>query len=156
MNLKICRVRKEAKLPTRAYRSDAGLDLYYCPNGERARILQDEGLAVSPRESVLIPTGLKIEVPYGHMLEIKNKSGIAFKRQLIVGACVIDPGYEGEIYVNLHNVGLKTQYMKEGDKIAQAILVPILHCGIEEVEESEFMVSHSDRGIGGFGSTGDR
>jgi len=156
MNLKVYRVRPEAKLPMRAYQSDAGMDLYYCPNGERARVIREEGLAVEPRQSVLIPTGLKVEVPYGFMLEVKNKSGIAFKRQLIVGACVIDPGYDGEVYVNLHNVGLKTQYLQPGDKIAQAVMTPVIHCGVEEVETDAGLNSQSLRGAGGFGSTGDR
>ena len=155
MNLKVVKVREDARLPTRAYQTDAGMDLYYCPNGERARLVHAEGLAIGARESVLIPTGLKVDVPYGHMLEIKNKSGIAFKRQLVVGACVVDPGYTGEVYVNLHNIGLKTQYLKPGDKIAQAVLLPVFHCNIEEVSEEAF-VEKSQRGQGGFGSTGDR
>jgi len=156
MMLRVCKVREEARLPTRAHAFDAGLDLYYCPNGERARIMEDEGLVIEPRQSLLIATGIRVEVPYGHMLEVKNKSGIAFKRQLLVGACVVDPGYKGELYVNLHNVGLQPQYLQEGDKIAQAVLVPILHCGVEEVGEEEFLSFPSGRGIGGFGSTGDR
>mgnify|MGYP003112623527 CR=1 FL=1 len=156
MNLRVYKIRPEARLPLRAHKSDAGMDLFYCPNGERARVLKLEGLAVGARESVLIPTGLKVEVPYGHMLEIKNKSGIAFKRQLVVGACVVDPGYDGEIYVNLHNIGLKTQYLQPGDKIAQAVLVPVIHCGIDEVRTDEFINLDSGRGTGGFGSTGDR
>jgi dUTP pyrophosphatase len=154
MILKCFKIRPDAKLPARVYMSDAGMDLFYCPNGERARIVKDEGLAIGARESVLIPTGLKIEVPYGHMLEIKNKSGIAFKRQLVIGACVIDPGYTGEVYVNLHNIGLKTQYVKPGEKIAQAVLIPVLHCGIEEVKSDEYMNRNSQRMAGGFGSTG--
>jgi len=156
MNIKVYRIRSEAKLPTRAHRVDAGMDLYYCPNGERARAVSEEGLAVGARESVLVPTGLKVEVPYGYMLEIKNKSGIAFKRQLIVGACVVDPGYNGEVYVNLHNVGMRTQYIGPGDKIAQAVLIPVLHCGIMEVEDDTTMNNNTTRGIGGFGSTGER
>ena len=156
MMLRVCKVRDTARLPTRAHAFDAGMDLYYCPNGERARIIQDEGLVIEPRGSVLVSTGLRVEVPYGHMLEVKNKSGIAFKRQLLVGACVVDPGYEGELYVNLHNVGLRPQYLQEGDKIAQAVLIPILHCGVEEITEKEFLNSPSTRGAGGCGSTGDR
>jgi len=156
MDVKVYKMRKEAKLPTRAYPADAGMDLYYCPNGERAQILKDEGLAIGVRESVLIPTGLKVDVPYGFMLEIKNKSGMAFKRQLMVGACVVDPGYIGEVYVNLHNIGLKTQYLKPGDKVAQAVLIPIIHCGVEEVESENMLSSCSARGPGGFGSTGDK
>ena len=156
MMLKVCRIREGARLPTRAHKMDAGIDLYYCPNGERARIIQEEGLVIEPRQSVLIPTGLKVEVPYGHMLEIKNKSGIAFKRQLVVGACVVDPGYAGELYVNLHNLGFCPQYLQAGDKIAQAVLIPISHCNVEEVTEEKFLNFHSSRGSGGFGSTGDR
>tara|TARA_R110000824_G_scaffold8737_3_gene39536 strand:- start:677 stop:1147 length:471 start_codon:yes stop_codon:yes gene_type:complete len=156
MNLKVYRLRPDAKLPTRAHQSDAGVDIYYCPKGTRARIIREEGFAIEPRQSVLMPTGLKAEIPYGYMMEIKNKSGIAFKRQLVVGACVIDPGYDGEIYVNLHNLGLKTQYLRPGDKIAQAVMVPIIHCSIQEVETDKILNLHSPRGEGGFGSTGNR
>lgn len=153
MDLKIVKLREDAKLPQRAYPTDAGMDLFYCPNGDRIHIIREEGRAVEPRESVLLPTGIRIQVPYGYMLEIKNKSGIAYKRQLIVGACVVDSGYEGEVYVNLHNIGLSTQYIKPGSKIAQAVLVPISHCGVEEVTEKQF-AKNSQRGHGGFGSTG--
>ena len=156
MYLKIYRIRPEAKLPVRAHQSDAGMDLFYCPNGEQEnQLIKEEGFPISPKESKLVPTGIKAEVPYGHMLEIKNKSGIAYKRQLITGACVVDPGYDGEIYVNLHNIGLCTQYVKSGDKIAQAVLIPIVHCGIEEITEDNLNKS-TTRGEGGFGSTGDR
>ena len=133
MNLKVYRIREDAKLPLRAHKTDAGMDLFYCPNGERSDVVMRDGLAISPRESKLIPTGLKVEVPYGYMLEIKNKSGIAYKRKLITGACVVDPGYDGEVYVNLHNIGLTTEYIMPGQKVAQAVLIPIIHCGIEEV-----------------------
>tara|TARA_Y100001970_G_scaffold52693_3_gene66648 strand:- start:3360 stop:3827 length:468 start_codon:yes stop_codon:yes gene_type:complete len=155
MNLKVYKIRPEARLPLRAHKTDAGMDLFYCPNGERSDIVERDGLAICPRESKLVPTGLKIEVPYGNMLEIKNKSGIASKRKLITGACVVDPGYDGEVYVNLHNIGLHTQYIKPGDKIAQAVLIPIIHCGIEEVM-LDALNEGSTRGSGGFGSTGDR
>ena len=123
MKLRVYKIRPAAKLPLRAHHADAGMDLFYCPNGERSDIVTHDGLAISPRESKLIPSGLKIEVPYGHMLEIKNKSGIAHKRRLITGACVVDSGYDGEIYVNLHNIGLTTEYIMPGDKIAQACRV---------------------------------
>ena len=154
MDLKVARLREDAKLPHRAYPTDAGMDLFYCPNGDRIHIIREEGRAVEPRESVLLPTGIRVEVPYGYMLEVKNKSGVATKRQLVVGACVVDPGYEGELYVNLHNLGLSTQYIKPGTKIAQAVLVPISHCGVEEVTLEDFD-KQSQRGSGGFGSTGD-
>ena len=156
MNLKVYKIRKEARLPNRAYKTDAGMDLYYCSNGEKKLYDDRDGFHIPPRESRLLPTGVKVEVPYGHMLEVKNKSGIAFKGQLLVGACVVDCGYDGEIYVNLHNVGQKTQVIQSGDKIAQAVLVPIVHCGIEEVDDPDSLNSDSRRGSGAFGSTGDR
>jgi dUTP pyrophosphatase len=156
MNIKVLRMRENAKLPLRAHKADAGMDLFYCPNGERNDIIERDGLAIFSRESKLISTGLRVEVPYGHMLEIKNKSGVAYKLQLIVGACVVDPGYDGEVYVNLHNIGLNTQYLHPGDKIAQAVLIPIIHCGIQEVFGAEILNIDSTRGSGGFGSTGDR
>jgi len=118
-------------------------------------VFESEGMPIFPRQSKLIPTGIKVEVPHGHMFEIKNKSGIAHKRKLIIGACVVDPGYDGEIYVNLYNVGINTQYIKSGDKIAQAVLIPIIHCGIEEVM-LDALNEGSTRGLGGFGSTGER
>lgn len=155
MKLRVYKIRPTAKLPLRAHRADAGMDLFYCPNGERSDIVTHDGLAISPRESKLIPSGLKIEVPYGYMLEIKNKSGIAHKRRLITGACVVDSGYDGEIYVNLHNIGLTTEYIMPGDKIAQAVLIPIAQCDVEEVS-LDVLNEGTTRNDGAFGSTGDR
>jgi len=155
MRIKVYRMRPKAKLPIRAHQMDAGMDLFYCPNGEK-KLYDSKDFFIPPKESRLLSTGIKVEVPYGYMLEIKNKSGIAHKRQLIVGACVVDPGYNGEVYVNLHNIGAETQMIRSGDKVAQAILIPIVHCKVEEVESDEFLNFHSKRGEGGFGSTGER
>jgi len=155
MNLRVYKLRAEAKLPLRAYETDAGMDLFYCPNGEKRKVIDIEGLPICPKDSKLVPTGIKVEVPYGYMLEIKNKSGIAYKRQLITGACVIDPGYDGEVFVNLHNIGGRTQYLQPGDKIAQAVLIPVVHCGVEEVTYDD-LNNNTMRGDGGFGSTGEK
>jgi len=156
MKLKVAKVRKDAKLPVRAYPTDAGMDLYFCPDTKtKEKMISSNGLPVEIRASVVLPTGLKIEVPPNHMLEIKNKSGVASKKQLVVGACVVDCGYTGEIFVNLHNIGWKTQYIQPGDKVAQAVLVPISCCEIEEVPKKSFNKT-TKRGEGGFGSTGDR
>ena len=161
MNLKFYRMRKNAKLPVRAHVTDAGMDVFYCPPDEsvgelynRQKALSDgDDLWIPARETKVIPTGLKVQVPAGYMLEIKNKSGIASKRQLVVGACVVDPGYDGEVFINLHNLGTETQVIKTGEKLAQAVLVPVVHCGVEEVFEDS-LNEKSDRGTGGFGSTG--
>jgi len=96
--------------------------LFFCPPPKPELDSQIE--TVLPFGSSIIPTGLKIEVPKGYMLEIKNKSGIASKRGLIVGACVVDRGYTGEIFVNLHNITHRNQTLHEGDKMAQAVLSP--------------------------------
>ena len=151
MQLKVFRVRDNAKLPTRAHDGDAGMDLYYCAPSRQMR-----SIAVNPVETVLIPTGIKAEVPKGYMLEIKNKSSIAAKKQLLVGACVVDSGYDGEIFVNLHNVGKQTHWFKDGDKVAQGVLIPVNLCEIEEVFDPDKLNIDSTRGDGALGSTGDR
>ena len=90
------------------------------------------------------------------MLEIKNKSGIASKNNLITGACVVDTGYSGEIFVNLHNVGLVSRLIEPGDKIAQGVFVKIAE-SISLVEsDSIYNNEPTDRGDGALGSTGDR
>jgi len=158
MKLKFYKIRSDAKPPERAHKSDAGMDLFYCPDPENNSncIWNDyerKQFRVASGISSLVPTGLKVIVPENYMLEIKNKSGIAHKQRLIVGACVVDPGYTGEIYVNLHNIGGVTQVIEPGQKIAQAVLVPIVTCGVEEVF-SDPSEDRTDRGDGGFGSTG--
>ena len=96
--IKVYRTRPSAKTPQRAHASDAGMDFFFAPvEGASARI--------KPGQSVLLETGIKMQVPEGCMLQIMNKSGIASKRHLITGACVVDEGYTGEIFVNLHNIG---------------------------------------------------
>ncbi len=163
MNIKVYRIRDEAKLPVRAHETDAGMDLFYCPDNAHNTtsyqvpcvVRADGSYALSPGSSCLLPTGIKVEVPENHMLEIKNKSGIASKRQLLVGACVVDSGYDGEVYVNLHNTSTETQTIEPGEKIAQAVLTPIVTCGIEEVYE-DLLNTGSERASGGFGSTGVR
>tara|TARA_Y100000310_G_C20683391_1_gene817456 strand:- start:2488 stop:2958 length:471 start_codon:yes stop_codon:yes gene_type:complete len=154
MNLRFYRIRSAAKLPARAHPTDAGMDLFYCPNEkEKDKLYDTNDFWVPPKESRVLPTGLKVEIPKGFMLEIKNKSGIASKRQLLVGACVIDPGYDGEIFINLHNLGQESQVIEAGEKIAQAVLIPIVHCGVVEMLDDCLNIA-SDRGTRGFGSTG--
>ena len=156
MKLKFYKIRTDAKLPVRAHPADAGIDLFYCPDPNQSLdcYWKPEGeYRIPPRESCLVPTGLKVVVPKNHMLEIKNKSGIAHKQKLLVGACVVDPEYTGEIYVNLHNVGGSTKTIQPGQKIAQAVLVPVVVCDPDEInyDPSDLDTERSD---GGFGSTG--
>ena len=157
MKLKFYKIRSGAKLPNRAHPTDAGADLFYCPDlSQNSPCIWNphHKFKIPPGENCLVPTGLKVDLPPNYMLEIKNKSGVANKKQLIVGACVIDPGYTGEIFVNLHNIGKTTQELLSGQKIAQAILIPIEICEVEEAyTDPERKRTH--RGSGGFGSTGE-
>ena len=145
------KLRDSALDPVRANPSDAGLDVFYCPSDDRDSIRIDSG------ESLILETGLKFGVPHGFMLEVKNRSSVAAKRQLIVGACVIDPGYNGELFVNLHNIGRHPQIIENGQKIAQVVMVPVIHFRARKVMtdclyDSDICISN--RGSGGFGSTG--
>jgi len=138
--------------PLRANPSDAGLDLRWTPTEESESVL-----SIGPNESVLVPTGCKFAIPHGYMMEIKNKSGIAYKRQLLVGACVVDSGYEGEVFVNLHNVGTQTQFLSPGDKVAQAVVIPVVHARFvasDTPDIYEYPITISNRGTGALGSTG--
>lgn len=143
------------KAPTRSNPSDAGLDLYWNPE-----IGVEEGQAtIYPGESVVLRTGIKIAVPHGYMFEIKNRSSVAAKKSLLVGACVVDSGYEGEVFVNLHNVGSKPRDLKVGDKIAQGVLVPVVHFRPRAVEEKDLFndpITISNRGEGALGSTDEK
>ena len=153
MNLRVYKIRETAKLPVRAHAADAGVDLVYCPDREHA--LYGVNYCVHPSESKIVPTGIKVEIPYGYMLEIKNKSSVAAKKQLLVGACVVDSGYDGEVFVNLHNVGSESRTIQPGQKIAQAVLIPVEPCVVTECG-TDTLNENSARGAGALGSTGDR
>ena len=148
MKAKIKILRENAKLPKRAYPEDAGMDFYYCAdNGEQ--------ITIRPMGNAVIPTGVSVEVPEGHMLEMKNKSGVAAKRQLLVGSCVIDRGYTGEIFVNLNNVGTTVQVIEPGQKVAQGVFVKISYPELIIIEADQDLYEVSDRQEGSLGSTGD-
>ena len=151
MIIEYSRVRPDAKPPTRANPSDAGLDLFFNPESIEAAV------RIKPGESKLFQTGIRVGVPHGYMLEIKNRSSVASKRSLLVGACVVDSGYDGEIFVNLHNVGSEEQIIARHDKIAQAVMVPVVHFRALETGTGDLYNWHpitiSDRGTGALGST---
>jgi dUTPase len=93
------------------------------------------------------------------MLEVKNRSSVAAKRSLLVGACVIDSGYDGEVFINLHNVGNVTQTVEAGTKIAQVVMVPVVHFRAVERKDGElyeYPITMSARGAGALGSTDDK
>jgi len=151
MILEYARIRDTAKPPVRSNPSDAGLDIFYNPEN-------DEATTIAPGESVVLQTGYRFGVPHGYMLEVKNRSGLASKRSLVVGACVIDAGYDGEVLINLHNIGTETQVVESGTKIAQIVMVPVVHFRALETHGGDlynwYPIAMTERGGGGFGSTG--
>lgn len=147
--VRVYRTRPDAKLPVRAHRTDAGMDFFFSPiEGATARI--------KPGQSVLLETGIKMEVPKDCMLQIMNKSGIASKKHLVTGACVVDEGYTGEIFVNLHNIGTVAEYIEAGQKIAQGVFVKIEKPRLWEIEVDNIYGEETSRGTGALGSTGDK
>ena len=154
MLLEYYRVRESATPPTRANPSDAGLDIHFSPE-DPCTVMA----TIEPGCSMVLPTGLKFGVPHGYMLEVKNRSGVAAKRGLLVGACVIDSGYDGEVFINLHNVGSDPQSILPGAKIAQVVMVPVVHFRAIETSRDNlydwYPITISDRGEGALGSTGE-
>lgn len=117
-------------------------------------------IAVQPHENILIPSGLKSRFPKDVALIVHNKSGVALKKALDVGACVIDSSYEGEIKINLINTSEKVQRIYFEEKIVQAVplkidTLPIKIFDSKETSDEEFYKGHGgSRHEGGFGSTG--
>lgn len=134
------------KTPTRGTPDSAGIDLYV------PKDFISEPLKLAPGESVFIPSGIKAHVPKGYAWIAMNKSGVAVKQGLVVGAQVVDCDYDGEIHIHVTNVSNKDQYITPEQKIIQLLLIRINFEDIEVVEELEDR--NTERGSGGFGSTG--
>ena len=149
MYIEYFRTRNSAQPPRRANPSDAGMDLAFAPDS-------GEPVTIRPGESMICATGLKFGVPHGYMLQIMNRSSIAARRSLIVGAHVVDAGYDGEVFINLHNVGQDVQVIQPGERIAQAVLIPVVPVNPVEYEWDDLYSRvrvHSSRGDGALGST---
>jgi|TARA_R110000787_G_scaffold82548_2_gene178393 dUTP pyrophosphatase len=125
------------------------MDFFFSP-------MEGAAVRIQPGQSVLLETGVKMEVPPGCMLQIMNKSGVASKLHLITGACVVDEGYTGEIFVNLHNIGTDVEFIDAGQKVAQGVFVRIEKPGLWEIEEDNIYGNTTARGDGSLGSTGDK
>lgn len=151
MMLEYYRIRGSVHPPTRSNPSDAGLDVYFCPADQKP-------VMIEPNGNQVLGTGLKFGVPHGYMLQAMNRSGMASKRCLVVGAHCIDSGYDGEIFIDLHNIGEATQLIEPGAKIAQLVLIPVVTFRAMESREDKLYdwapITISGRGAGGFGSTG--
>ena len=163
--MKILKVRN-VKTPTRGTDKSAGLDFYVPEDFEDSCLM--------PLADVLIPSGIKANIPEGYMLMAAEKSGVttskdacllagrtpkpeAFDSVTVLGAKIVDEDYQGEIHIHIINCGRKDVMIKPGMKIAQFILVPVLYDTIEEVTSEEELYNgvETQRGKGGFGSTGE-
>ena len=141
--IRVKKLSEKAILPTYGSVEAAGADLYAC---------LDEDVTIMPGQTVFVPAGIAMEVPKGCAGLIYARSGLACKRGLApankVG--VIDSDYRGPVIVALHNHGNVAQIIAHGERIAQMVITPVLTpCYVESAE-----LDNTDRGNGGFGSTG--
>ena len=144
--LKFCKVR-DVKSPTRAHDGNAGFDMF----------VPDNIGPVSLRhgESALIPSGIRMDVPYGFCVIFFNKSGVASKKRLDVLACVVNHGYTSEVHLSVINNGVGEAVIEPGSKLLQGIMLPVNLCIPIETQEDEMWCDVKNlRGEGGFGSTG--
>ena len=143
MNVKIRKVRADGKIPAYGSAGAAGADLYAC---------LERPVMLMPGETRPIHTGIALEIPEGYVGLVYARSGMALKKGLApankVG--VIDSDYRGEIIVALHNHGAMTQAIEPGERVAQIVFTPCMQAAFEEADE----LSDTQRGSGGFGSTG--
>ena len=137
----------DSSLPLPAYESEgaAGADL-------RASFDDKSGVTVAPGKRVLISTGLSFEIPLGYEVQIRPRSGISLKTDLLVvnSPGTIDSDYRGEIKIIIGNFGNEDIFIEHGMRIAQMVICPVWQAKIE-IEEN---LSETSRGEGGFGSTG--
>ena len=127
-----------AYMPTRAHSMDAGLDLY-----------SPVDVMIKPQASAVIDTGVHVALPEGSVGFLKSKSGLNVKHG-ILSEGVIDAGYTGSIRVKLYNHGSDPYCIQRGDKVTQLVILPVLLPDLEQVDRLE----DTERGVGGFGSTG--
>lgn len=135
----------QAVVPTRGSKCAAGYDLYACPSGVNA-------IFIAPGETAKIGTGIAIALPDGTFGGIYARSGLALKYGLRPANCVgvIDSDYRGEVIVALYNDSNEEQCIMYGDRIAQLIVQPYYECVFENADD----LDATERGAGGFGSTG--
>lgn len=137
--IKVKRLDDKATIPTRANSYDAGWDLYAS---------KPRGLA--PNQRAMFSTDISFEIPEGFVGLIWPRSGLSVKKGIDVLAGVVDSGYRGEVKVCLLNTGHEWLEVQEGDRIAQILFQEIPEFQLQEVT----VLQNSDRGVGGFGSSG--
>lgn len=149
--MRVKRLYPNSKIPTRGSDYAAGYDLY----AENVRDADDSAhhvIEIMPGKTLKVGTGIAVELPKGTFCAIYARSGLGIKHGIVPANCVgiIDEDYRGEIVVALHNHSDKPFVFKFGDRIAQLVIQPYIAADINVVDE----LSDTDRGNGGFGSTG--
>ena len=141
--IKIKKLSNEVSIPKYETPGSSGMDLSAC-------IEQD--VIINPGDKAIIPTGFSLSIPEGYEVQIRPRSGLAAKKGITVlnTPGTIDSDYRGEIKVILINLSQDMFYVKNGERIAQMVVCPIQQAIVEEVED----LSETNRGSGGFGSTG--
>ena len=144
IKINIKKLRPEATLPTSGSKYAAGYDLYACTG--------KGSVTIAPHTTAMIGTGLSVAVPEGYFGAIFARSGLASKQGLRPANCVgvCDSDYRGEYIVAIHNDSDTERTVTDGDRIAQLVVLPYLAVEFEEVSE----LDDTERGAGGFGSTG--
>jgi len=142
----LLRVRKKdlrAELPSYESSGAAGMDI---------RAFIDREITIAPLERAKIPTGLFMEIPLGYEAQVRPRSGLASRAGVTVvnAPGTIDSDYRGEVEILLINFGNESFTVKNGDRIAQMVISPVIRAAVTEVEA----LSETERGTGGFGSTG--
>lgn len=156
----------EVKTPSRGTDGSAGIDFYvpefsdeffdaFLNKNTLGLIYKDIGIGIKPQQSVLIPSGIRVYIPKGTVLIAFNKSGVATKRGLVVGACVIDSDYTGVVHLHVINTTDDIQYVNFGEKLVQFLHLPYFESKVVEIDRADYNSLHADtkRGEGGFGST---
>jgi len=138
------RSNQNAVTPNYVYPTDSGFDLY-----------STKEIYIEPFGRELVPTGLHFDIPENYEIQVRSKSGLALKQGLMVlnSPGTVDQGYTGEVQVILFNTTKNTVKIENGQKIAQAVLCPVLTSNWVDIKELE-SVESKDRGSNGFGSTG--
>lgn len=155
----------DVKSPSRGTTRSAGIDFYVPEFTEEFKKLfieknptiayDSSQICLYPHERVNIPSGIKVEIPEGYALIAFNKSGIATKTGLDIGASVVDEDYTGIVHISLTNTTDNPIFIKYGQKIVQFVLIPVNYAGLLEVDSEDILFTRaSERGAGGFGSTG--
>lgn len=145
MIVKVSKLNENATIPEYKTEGAAGFDLCACYEF-------DGGFCLRPNTTTIIPTGLSFEVPSGYEMQIRPRSGLAAKNGITVlnSPGTIDSDYRGEVKIILTNLGNSSFTIKNGDRIAQGVICPVIRAEFREEQK----LQETKRGDGGFGSTG--